>query len=67
MKHGLNNNNMRKKIMNHIAVEELYYDSDGWWIVLKDGYNYEGQCSIRENTLTRLVSCLQNIKVGEPY
>ena len=58
---------MKKKILSHFAVEELYYDSDGWWIVLKDGYNYCGQCSIRENTLTRLASYLQFIKVGDPY
>jgi hypothetical protein len=58
---------MKKRILNHPAVEELYHDGDGYWIVLKDGYNHEGCCSIRENTLTRLASRLQYIKVGSPY
>lgn len=58
---------MQNKIRKHKLVSELYADSDGWWIVLKDGYNYEGQCSIRENTLTRLYQCLKFVKQGNPW
>lgn len=58
---------MKKRILSHKAVEELYKDSDGWWMVLKDGFNYQGLCAIREDTLTRLVGILSLIKVGNPY
>jgi hypothetical protein len=58
---------MKQKITNHEAVEELYKDLDGWWIVLKDGYNYEGCVSIHEPTLTRLADKLSCIKIGNPY
>jgi hypothetical protein len=59
--------NMKAKIQKHKAVEELYSDSDGWWAVLKDGYNYFGCSSIRQDTLTKLYNSLSQIKVGEPY
>lgn len=58
---------MQNKIRNHKFVEELYKDSDGWWVILKDGYNYQGQCSLRENTLIRLCQCLKFVKQGNPW
>lgn len=66
---GLNQNPniMKKKIQQHVAVEELYRDSDGWWVVLKDGYNYLGCCSFRQNTLTSIKDSLSQIKIGNPY
>ena len=60
-------NIMKKKIQQHVAVEELYRDSDGWWVVLKDGYNYFGCCAIRQDTLTSLYGSLSQIKIGNPY
>jgi len=58
---------MKSKIISHIAVEELYSDQDGWWIVLKDGYNYFGCCSFREDSLRRLYDSLSQVKIGNPY
>jgi len=58
---------MKHKIENHYAVEELYHDQDGFWAVLKDGFNYFGCCAIREDSLSRLWQSLQQVKVGDPY
>jgi len=58
---------MKHKIQQHDAVEELYRDCDGWWAVLKDGYNYFGCCAIRQDTLTSLYGSLSQIKIGNPY
>jgi murein L,D-transpeptidase YafK len=60
-------NHMKKQIEQHKLVEEVYQDSDGWWAVLKDGYNYFGCSSIRQDTLTKLKSSLSQITIGKPY
>lgn len=54
---------MQKKILKHKAVEELYKDNDGWWIVLKDGYEWYGCASIHEYTLARCWEALQSITI----
>jgi hypothetical protein len=58
---------MKKKIEQHFAIEELYCDSDGWWAVLRDGYNYNGSCAIRQDTIKRIYESLPEIKIGNPY
>lgn len=52
---------MFEKIKNHFAVEEIYKDSDGYWVILKNGFEWFGGCSIHEYTLTRCYSQLKSI------
>jgi hypothetical protein len=52
---------MEKKILKHKAVEDIYKDSDGWWVSLKDGYEWFGGVTIHEYTLTRCWSALKSI------
>jgi hypothetical protein len=52
---------MTKRILKHNAVQELYKDGDGYWVVLKDGYEWFGCVSIHEYTLTRICNALKLI------
>jgi len=52
---------MKEKIMQHIAVEQFYQDSDGYWVVLKDGYEWFGCVSIHEYTLKAVWNSLKDI------
>jgi hypothetical protein len=52
---------MYEKIKKHFAVEQIYKDSDGWWVILNDGYEFFGCVSIHEYTLTRCWSALKSI------
>jgi hypothetical protein len=55
-----------ERIKKHKAVEDLYRDCDGYWVVLKDGYNYFNACTFREDTLTGLLRNLKLIEEGSP-
>lgn len=52
---------MKKKILQHIAVEQFYEDSDGYWVILKNGYEWYGVTCIHEDTLHRVWEMLKSI------
>jgi hypothetical protein len=58
---------MKKKILNHPAVESLYKDDDEWgyWCELKTNFIYpEMECSlIHEQTLKRIWKCLRAVRL----
>ena len=49
-------------------VSDVYYDSDGYWANLKDGFNFDGSsaCHSRESW-KRLLVDLRDVEEGEPY
>ena len=54
---------MKKKILQHTAVEQFYQDSDGYWIVLKDGYEWFGSTCVHEYALNDVWQSLQSLTV----
>jgi len=52
---------MKKKILTHKAVEEFYHDSDGYWVVLKDGYEWFGSTCVHEYTMKDVWESLQSL------
>lgn len=52
---------MKKKIIKHDAVEEFYEDNDGYWVVLKDGYEWFGATCIHEYTISDVWNSLQSL------
>jgi len=48
-----------QRIKNHNAVDEIYFDCDGWWINLKDGFKWCGCSLMHEYTLTKLWNALR--------
>ena len=52
------------KIKAHEAVQDVFRDSDGWWVWLyTDWVNPELECSqIHEQTLTGCLSVLRGVK-----
>ena len=51
-----------EKIKRHFAVESYYEDCDGHWVMLNDGYTYDGCVAIHQLTLTRLLLSLRELK-----
>jgi len=60
-----------EKLKSDPRVEEIWYEGadwdngEGWWLSLKDGYNWYEQCSIHERNLTTLAEALRQVKVGD--
>lgn len=54
---------MTKQILKHKAVENLYKDNDGYWVDLKDGYEWFGCVSIHEYTLKSIWNALKSITI----
>jgi hypothetical protein len=52
---------MKKKILTHKAVEEFYHDSDGYWVVLKDGYEWFGSTCVHEYNMKDVWESLQSL------
>ena len=61
------NSKLANKIRKLSCVEELYEDSDGVWANLKAGYTHYGASAVREDTLTKLWSSLQNVFVDTDF
>lgn len=56
----------REKISKHKAVEQYWEDSDGHWVILKDGFtNYDGASGIREDTITLLYQSLSQVRLNK--
>tara|TARA_R100000664_G_C2745889_1_gene133664 strand:+ start:916 stop:1104 length:189 start_codon:yes stop_codon:yes gene_type:complete len=60
------------KILNKIIkkdkrIESYYKDLDGYWLVLKDGYNWDGCGTIHEDTIKEVLKQIPNIEKGECY
>ena len=50
------------KILADTRVSDLWKDSDGWWCILKDGYEYEPQSqTLHEYTLSAIKECLKYV------
>ena len=52
---------MKKKILQHKAVEQFYQDSDGYWVVLRDGFEWFGATCVHEYTLKDVWESLQSL------
>ena len=41
--------------------------SDGYWVDLVRGYNFEGQCSLRGETVREVLDLMRLVEQGDPY
>lgn len=54
------------KIASDPRVEEVYQDSDGIWVDLAPGYNFEDCSSIRRDTVKDVMADFARVEEGEP-
>ena len=40
-------------------------DDGGWWVSLRDGFNWEGCLTIHERTLTNVLKALKQVRLTE--
>jgi hypothetical protein len=64
-------NRTRFKTLDRIARDDrcayVREDSDGVWVGLANGYNFEGQSAIRGDTVASVLSDWRRVEEGEPY
>lgn len=64
-------NRTRFKTLDRIAKDArcayVREDSDGVWVGLANGYNFEGQSAIRGDYIASVLSDWRRIEEGEPY
>ncbi len=48
-------------------VSHVEEDSDGIWIYLQPGWNFEGCSAVREDTVRSAISHFAMVEVGDPY
>jgi hypothetical protein len=64
-------NRTRFKTLDRIAADKrcayVSEDSDGIWVGLSNGYNFEGQSAIRGDSVAAVVDDWRRVEQGEPY
>ena len=51
-----------EKILSDTRVEDIFKDCDGWWLTLKEGYEYDpGSQTIHEYSLSAIKECLKYV------
>ena len=53
-----------EKIKQDVRVDSVYKDSDGWWLILKDGYNWMSGQIIHEYTIKDLYESLRIVRAN---
>ena len=46
---------------------DAYRDSDGIWVNLSSGFNFEGQSAIRGDTIRNILDDWRRVEAGDPY
>jgi 3-hydroxyisobutyrate dehydrogenase-like beta-hydroxyacid dehydrogenase len=64
------NNRTRFKTLDRVAadprVKKVYQDSDGIWIDLAEGFNFEDCSSIRRDTVREALNDFARVEEGSP-
>lgn len=53
---------MKSAIKDKPAIKEIYHDSDGWWVILRDGWTIDDCVGWREDTKRALMRRLKDAK-----
>lgn len=51
----------------HDRVSEIYQDDDGWWCDFAEGWVWNGQTGVREDTKSRLIATIRDAAKGEEF
>lgn len=58
---------LSKLIKKDNRIESYTKDIDGYWIYLKEGYNWSGCSTIHENRVADVLQQIPSIQKGECY
>ncbi len=58
---------LNKIVKNDNRIESYTKDIDGYWIYLKEGYNWSGCGTIHEDTIKEVLKQISYIEKGECY
>lgn len=66
--HPKNKTNLKSldKVAADSRVAKVYEDSDGLWIDLAPGYNFEDCSAIRRDTVRELLNDFGRVEAGDP-
>lgn len=65
-------NKTRYKSLDKVAADprvlEIYdEDSDGIWVNLAPGFNWDGCSAVHERSARAIINAMSNVKTGNPY